>query len=72
MIKEKIINGIIAIGIKILPYVFGKITPAIREQIILFVRKLREMASKTENPYDDMIIELLFIILNIDDSELCF
>ena len=61
-------NLILSLIIKILPIIISNISPALRETVKQIVLELEKKAKTTQNPFDDMLVELLKVILNIDNN----
>ena len=55
--------------INVLPLIVSNITPAIRQELIVFVKKLKELAAKTTNPFDDVLVDILMHVLDIPEDK---
>ena len=52
---------------RILPTVMEQVTPALRSSLVAWIIRFEEQAKETDNPYDDILAELLKVIFGIED-----
>lgn len=53
--------------LKLLPNLVASVTPALREQMIVFAKKFREDAKKTPNPWDDFAADAICWVIGLDE-----
>lgn len=55
--------------LRLITLIVGSASPALRELIKTWVIELEQRAKETPNPFDDVLVGLIKIVLNVDTSE---
>ena len=53
--------------IKFLSMILPNISNALRESLKVALKELKEKAKESQNPFDDILIEFLYLLFNIND-----
>ncbi|MGC9110205.1 MAG: hypothetical protein ACP5HI_08210 [Caldimicrobium sp.] len=53
--------------IKFLSMILPNISNALRESLKVALKELKEKAKESQNPFDDIFIEFLYLLFNIND-----
>lgn len=66
MIKKFVLDKLIDLVVIALPLLMDNMSDPMRIEIINFVNKLEERAKETKNRFDDFLVKLLKIVLDIE------
>ncbi len=58
-------NVLLAIFLRVLPTLIENISPALREIIVNYIKELEKAAQKSDNRFDDLLVDLLKAIFDI-------
>ena len=66
VVLRKLLGGYMdTIIAKVVEKVISNMSPSFRASIEEYVSKLEEIAAKTANPWDDILVTILKVVLNI-------